>query len=54
MKLALELEPTYPVTAQDYYRRIYFEAIDLMMNAIDQRFDQPSFDTYAKDGVSLN
>ena len=41
-------EPTYPVTAQDYYRRIYFEAIDLMMNATDQRFDQPSFDTYAK------
>ena len=41
-------EPTYPVTAQDYYRQIYFEAIDLMMNAIDQRFDQPSFDTYAK------
>ena len=43
-------EPTYPVTAQVYYRRIYFEAIDLMMNAIaiDQRFDQPSFDTYAK------
>ena len=39
-------EPTYPVTAQDYYRWIYFEAIDLMMNAIDQRFDQPSFDTY--------
>ena len=41
-------KPTYPVTAKDYYRRIYFEAIDLMMNAIDQRFDQPSFDTYAK------
>ena len=35
-------EPTYPLTAQDYYRRIYFEAIDLM-NAIDQRFDQPSW-----------
>ena len=34
----------WAVTAQDYYRRIYFEAIDLMMNAIDQ----PSFDTYAK------
>ena len=48
LKLALELEPTYPVIAQDYYRRIYLEAIDLMMNAIDQRFDQPSFDTYAK------
>ena len=43
-------EPTYPVTAQDYYRRIhvYFEAIDLMMNAIDQRFHQPSFGTCAK------
>ena len=41
-------EPTYPVTAQDYYKRIYFEVIDLMMNAIDQRFDQPSFDTYAQ------
>ena len=41
-------EPTYPVTAQDYYRWTYFEAIDLMMNAIDQRFDQPSFDTYEK------
>ena len=40
-------EPTYPVTAQDYYRQIYFEAIDLMMNAIEQRFDQPSFDRYA-------
>ena len=39
--------PTYPVTAQYYYRRMYFGAIDLMMNAIDQRFDQ-------LDGVSLN
>ena len=27
-------EPTYPVTAQDYYRRIYFEAIDLMMTLL--------------------
>ena len=36
------------MTAQDYYRRIYFEASNLMMNAIDQWFDQRSFDTYAK------
>ena len=36
------------VTAQDYYRRIYFEAIWLDDDAIDQRFDQLSFDTYAK------
>ena len=41
-------KPTYPVTAQDYYKRTYLEAIDLMMNAIDQLLDQPSFDTYAK------
>lgn len=41
-------EPTYPATIQEYYRRIYFEAIDLMDNAIDQRFDQPSFAAYAK------
>ena len=32
-------EPRHPMTAQDYYRRTYFEAIDLTMNAIDQRFD---------------
>ena len=43
-------EPTYIVTAQDYYtvRQTYFEAVDLMINAIDQRFDQPSFVTYVK------
>ena len=29
-------EPTYPVATQDYYRRIYFEAIDLMVNAFDR------------------
>ena len=34
-------DPTYRATARDYYRRIYFEAID-------QRFDQPIFDTYAR------
>ena len=41
-------EPAYPATAQDYYRQIYFESIDLMVNAIEQRFDQPSFVAYAK------
>ena len=41
-------QPIYPVTAQDYSRRKYFEAFDLMTNAIVQRFDQPSFDTYTK------
>ena len=41
-------EPVYPPTTQAYYKRLYFEAIDLMVNPIDQRFDQPSFDTYAR------
>ena len=48
LKLALESQhiPWTHKTITD--RRIYFEAIDLMKNAIDQRFDQQSFDTYAK------
>ena len=41
-------EPAYPATTQDYYRQIYFESIDLMVNAIEQRFDQLSFAAYAK------
>ena len=41
-------EPAYPATTQDNYRQIYFESIDLMVNAIEQRFDQPSFAAYAK------
>ena len=41
-------EPAYPATTQDYYRQIYFESIDLMVNAIEQRFDQPIFAAYAK------
>ena len=40
-------EPAYPATTQDYWQ-IYFESIDLMVNAIEQRFHQPSFAAYAK------
>ena len=40
--------PSYPTTPQEHYRRIYFEAIDLMVNAIDNRFNQASFDVYEK------
>ena len=36
-------QPTFPETPKDHYRRIYFEAIDLIVNAIEQRFSQPSF-----------
>ena len=36
-------EPTFPETVEDEFRRIYFEAIHLMIHSIDQRFSQPSF-----------
>ena len=40
--------PSYPTTSLDrgYYRRIYFEAIDLIVNAIDLRFNQPGYVMY--------
>ena len=40
-------QPTFPETLEDHYRRIYFEALDLMVNEIEQRFSQPS-----KNGVN--
>ena len=40
--------PSYPTTPQDDYRRVYFEAIDLMVNAIDLRFNQASYRVYEK------
>lgn len=41
-------QPTFPETPKDHYRRIYFEVIDLIVNAIEQRFSQPSFTAYEK------
>ena len=41
------------LSASGPLRRTYFEAIDLMANAIDQNFDQRSFDTYARIGSLL-
>ena len=45
-------EPASPATTQDYCRQIYFESIDLMVNAIEQRFDQPSFAADSKMEIS--
>jgi len=39
-------EHTYPDTVQDHYRRIYFEVIDHLVNAIGERFNQPAFLIY--------
>ena len=41
-------EPTFPETAEDEFRRIYFEALDLIVHSIDLRFSQPSFKAYEK------
>ncbi|XP_028412554.1 uncharacterized protein LOC114535447 [Dendronephthya gigantea] len=40
--------PSFPTTSQDYYKQIYFECINFMINAIEQRFGQPSFSVYEK------
>ena len=40
--------PSYPKTAKDHFRRVYYEAIDLIVSAIDQRFNQESFSSYAQ------
>ena len=40
--------PFFPVTApEQVYRRIYFEAQDLIVSSIEERFDQPSFKAYS-------
>jgi len=37
---------SFPTTCEDYYWRIYFEAIDLIVNCINDRFDQPGYKIY--------
>ena len=39
---------TFPETVEEYYRPIYFEAIDLITSRIADRFDQPGYKTYRK------
>ncbi|XP_028407434.1 zinc finger MYM-type protein 1-like [Dendronephthya gigantea] len=43
-----EAEPWHPKTSEDLYRKIYYEALDLITSAINERFDQPSFKSYSK------
>ena len=35
--------PEYPTTVQDYFRRTYFEALDLVIESIRRRFDQKGY-----------
>ena len=39
-------EPSFPDSPKDLYRQVYFEAIDLVVNAIKARFNQPGFQVY--------
>ena len=34
------------MTPEQVYRRIYFEALDLIVSSIEEHFDQPSFKAY--------
>ena len=37
-----------PSSVEDYYRPIYFLALDTLIQCISERFDQPGYQTYAK------
>ena len=41
-------EPEYSDTVQDYYRRIYFEVIDVLVASIQERFNQKGFQMLQK------
>ena len=43
-----EAEPEYSDTAQDYYRRIYFEVIDVLVASIQERFNQRGYQMLQK------
>ena len=37
---------SFPATSENYYRQIYFKAIDLIANCINDRFDQQGYKIY--------
>ena len=36
----------FPATAKDHFKRNYIDALDLLVQAITDRFDQPGYRTY--------
>ena len=40
-------QPEFPPTAEDHYRPQYYEALDLLVETIDDRFDQPGYKVYS-------
>ena len=41
-------EPHFPCTVEEHYRVQYFEALDLLVLCIKERFDQPGYKVYSK------
>ena len=41
-------EGSNPERVEDYYRCAYFEALDLTINCIENRFDQPGYQIYSR------
>ena len=40
--------PEYAATVEDHYRRIYFEVIDMLLAAIQERFNQKGYQILQK------
>ena len=41
-------EAYYPENLYDHFKQIYFEALDAIVNAINDRFDQPAFELFSQ------
>ena len=42
-------EGSHPEGVDEYYRSIFFEALDLTVNGIQNRFNQPGYQVYSRD-----
>lgn len=38
--------PEFATSEKELYRQMYYEALDLVMNCVKERFDQPGFRVY--------
>ncbi|MEO0687991.1 MAG: hypothetical protein AAFY76_23775, partial [Cyanobacteria bacterium J06649_11] len=46
-KTSNDTEAYYPQTAADHYRSIYYDAVDTVIMAIKDRFEQPSYQFFS-------
>ncbi len=40
-------EQSFPETVEQHYRIVYYEALDLFITCVSDRFDQPGYKTYS-------